>query len=231
LGPGAPVHPQDGPAQRAPVRVHRRHGLPLGRKADGGDALLGAFAGPLQAVPGGRDGGPPPVVRVLFGPEGPGVMDRVLAAGLGPLGAVRLEKHGFAGGGADVDGQQQRAFHLSTSGLTTCLGRWLRRTASRFSAAMMAILVRVSMVALPMWGRSTTLSSSARPGASLGSSSYTSRAAPAMIFFLRASTSACSSTTGPRAGLMRYAVGFIMASSRAPMRCLVSGVKGTVSMT
>ena len=46
-------------------------------------------------------------------------------------------------------------------------------------------------------------------------SSNTSSPAPAMTLRRRASISACSSTTGPRAVLMRNAVGFINASSRS----------------
>jgi hypothetical protein len=43
------------------------------------------------------------------------------------------------------------------------------RAAKRFSAAIMAIRVRVSTVALPTWGKSTTFSRSASPGVSSGS--------------------------------------------------------------
>ncbi len=51
-----------------------------------------------------------------------------------------------------------------------------------------------------------------------GSSSNTSRAAPAIRFSFRARTSAASSMTAPRAMLMMRAVGFIAPSSRSPMR-------------
>ena len=47
----------------------------------------------------------------------------------------------------------------------------------------------------------------------------------------RASTSAFSSTTGPRAVLMRIAVGFMTASSAAPMRWRVDSFKGTCRLT
>ena len=56
---------------------------------------------------------------------------------------------------------------------------------------------RVAVVAEPMWGTTTTLSSSASPGASRGSSSNTSRPAAAMVPGRSASTSADFVHQGP----------------------------------
>ena len=47
-----------------------------------------------------------------------------------------------------------------------------------------------------------------------------------MVRAWSAATSACSSTTSPRAVLMRKAVGFISLRRRASMRWRVSGVAG-----
>lgn len=52
----------------------------------------------------------------------------------------------------------------------------LFRTARTFSAAISAILFRVSIEALPMYGASTTFSSLSSFGWTFGSSSYMSRA-------------------------------------------------------
>jgi hypothetical protein len=52
----------------------------------------------------------------------------------------------------------------STSGLTGVLGGSPFSVATAFSAARTPIAVRVSIVAEPRWGRSTTLSSSSSPG-------------------------------------------------------------------
>ena len=54
-------------------------------------------------------------------------------------------------------------------------------TASAFLAASTPIAVRVSIVAEPRWGRSTTFSSSSRPGCTSGSRSNTSSPAPAIV--------------------------------------------------
>src|SRR5690606_5051271 len=148
-----------------PILVDGRHGLPLGGKADRGDAPPDVGAGLAHALLGRLHRGPPPVLGILLRPQGPGIHDGILVVGLGEDRPAGVKEDDFARGRGDVDGKQQRIVaHLSTSGLTMCLGRWLRRTASRFSAAMMAIFVRVSVVALAMCGASTTLSSSFRPG-------------------------------------------------------------------
>ena len=60
-----------------------------------------------------------------------------------------------------------------------------------------------------------------------GSTVSTSKPAPAMVPFFSASASAASSTSPPRAVLMRMAVGFIFLSSAAPIMFLVCGVSGT----
>jgi len=64
-------------------------------------------------------------------------------------------------------------------------------------------IARVSRAALPIWGVSTTLGSATSPGATRGSCSKTSSAAPAICFRSSAATSACSSTMGPRAVFTR----------------------------
>ena len=59
----------------------------------------------------------------------------------------------------------------STSGFTIFGGRSPLKKATRFPAAMVAIFVRVSVVALAMCGGMITLSNSANPGARAGSAS------------------------------------------------------------
>ena len=63
----------------------------------------------------------------------------------------------------------QAGFLLSSAQLRQLGGGSPLSPAKRFSAAIKAIRVRVSTVALPTWGRSTTFSRSARPGQSSGS--------------------------------------------------------------
>src|SRR4029450_6097263 len=64
---------------------------------------------------------------------------------------------------------------------------------------------------------STALSRSSRPGCTCGSVSNTSSAAPAISPERSASTSAASSTIGPRAVLTRNADDFIRANAMASM--------------
>ena len=75
----------------------------------------------------------------------------------------------------------------------------------------------VDDAALAMCGVSTTLGTVSRSGCTLGSPSNTSRPAAAMRFSRRACASAASSTMPPRAMLTSVAVGFICASSDAPI--------------
>jgi len=97
------------------------------------------------------------------------------------------------------------------------------------STATDVIARRVSVVALAIWGLSTTLSSVSSAGCSFGSPSNTSSAAPARRRSRNAAASAASSTMPPRATLTSIAVGFIRASSAAPMACRVRGVSGKAS--
>ncbi len=110
-----------------------------------------------------------------------------------------------------------RCSYFKTAGFTQVIGGWPFNTLTIFSAAIFPILMRVSGVAEAMWGTITTLSSSAKPGASSGSFSKTSSPAPQIHFSFSAFTRAFSSTTGPRLALMRTAVGFIICSSFSPM--------------
>ena len=91
--------------------------------------------------------------------------------------------------------------------------------------------MRVSSVAEPTCGSRATSSRSSSPGCTRGSSSKTSSPAPAISPASSAATSAASSTTGPRAVLTRWAVGFIARSSAAPIRWCVAGVRGQCSET
>jgi hypothetical protein len=85
----------------------------------------------------------------------------------------------------------------------------------------------VARVLEAMCGVSTALSSASRPARTFGSSSYTSSPAAASRPSRSAAASASSSTTPPRAMLTSTAVGFIRASSAAPIRCCVSLPPGT----
>src|SRR6266700_2646514 len=78
------------------------------------------------------------------------------------------------------------------------------------SLAIVAINVRLLSDALAMCGRSTTFSMLSNSGSTAGSFSKTSRPAAAIVLLCNARTSAFSSTIGPRAVLMRMAVGFII---------------------
>ena len=99
--------------------------------------------------------------------------------------------------------------------------------AMQFSAASTAMRRRVATEALATCGASTTLSNCISSGCTRGSNSNTSRPAAAILPVFKASTSACSSTTGPRAVFTTMAVRFIMASSAAPIRWRVAGNSGT----
>ncbi|MDT4877617.1 hypothetical protein FQZ97_1131510 [compost metagenome] len=68
-----------------------------------------------------------------------------------------------------------------------------------------------------MCGVSTTLGTVNKSGCTLGSPSNTSSPAAAMRFSRSAAASAASSTMPPRAILISVDVGFICASSAAPM--------------
>ena len=98
--------------------------------------------------------------------------------------------------------------------------------------AKSCIAARVSTVAEPMCGRRIVFGA-ARIGepTGTGSTSITSRAAPAMIPAVRAAARATSSTTGPREVFTTQAVGFINANSRAPSMCVFSGVRFACSET
>ncbi len=86
-------------------------------------------------------------------------------------------------------------------------------TARSASTQSIPIAIRVSLVALPRCGVSTTFSSSSSPSSTSGSRSKTSSAAPAITPARSASTSARSSTIGPRAVFTSTAVGRIAASA------------------
>ena len=98
------------------------------------------------------------------------------------------------------------------------------KKAIRLSAARLAMARRVGTVALAMCGVSTTLGTVSRSGCTLGSPSKTSRPAAAMRCSRRATARAASSTMPPRAMLISVAVGFISASSAAPMVWCDAGV-------
>ena len=85
---------------------------------------------------------------------------------------------------------------LNASGFNIFGGRWPLNSATTFSAAMLAIFVRVSNDAEAICGASTTFGRFS-PGSMNGSFSYTSRAAPASFPLSSACTRAASSTTGP----------------------------------
>ena len=112
-----------------------------------------------------------------------------------------------------------------------CAARWPPSTAATFVAASSAMPVRVSMVALPRCGTSSTFSSGSRSGCTTGSRSKTSSAAPAIMPSRNAPASAASSTIGPRAVFTRYAVCFIRRMAPSLIRWRVSGRSGTCSET
>src|SRR3989344_5519490 len=89
---------------------------------------------------------------------------------------------------------------------------------------------RVVSEELAMWGVRNTFVSFRKSGCSAGSFSNTSRPAAAMVPRFSASMSAASSTTPPRAALIRIAVGFIFANSGAPIIWCVAGEYGTCSV-
>src|SRR3989454_9032076 len=127
-------------------------------------------------------------------------------------------------GGADDRAQllvqQRRDLHAVVGGahITRSRGGWPEKKALRFSSARNPIAARVSRVALPRCGSKTTFSIARRSRVICGSRSYTSSAAPAIVPARSAATSAASSTTSPRAVLIRKAVGFIRANRSALMR-------------
>ena len=70
-----------------------------------------------------------------------------------------------------------------------------------------------------------------QPRAIFGSASNTSSAAPQMMPSCKATSRSSSLTTGPRAVLMRQAVGFIWRKVSSVNRWRVSGVSGTLMLT
>src|SRR5262249_3032080 len=92
--------------------------------------------------------------------------------------------------------------------------------------------VQLSHVGPALWGVRVTLGSenSGWFGAG-GSSTMTSRPAPAIVFAVSARHSASSSTTGPRHVLTRTAVGFIIANSRVDIILRVTSLSGTWRVT
>src|SRR5580704_6430450 len=96
------------------------------------------------------------------------------------------------------------------------------------SAQISAMRTRASPVEPPMCGVTITFgrprSSSRSPG---GSSSRTSSAAPRSRPFRRASSTALSSITGPRARLSRYEPGFMARTRSAFRSCTVVESSGT----
>src|SRR2546422_139626 len=114
---------------------------------------------------------------------------------------------------------------------TGVIGGCPSRTATQLRTARVAIAMRVSREALAMCGASTTFWSGTRSGWIFGSSSKTSRPAPAIQPSRRARASTASSTMGPRAAFTRTADFRIRRSVRSPMRCRVSGVRLVWSVT
>ena len=92
---------------------------------------------------------------------------------------------------------------------------------------------RVASTVIPaVCGLATTLSSDSSGCCGSGGSSWnTSMPAPAIVPLTSASYSAASSCTGPRAVVMKNAVGFIRANCSRPMRPSVSGVSGQFRCT
>src|SRR5262249_19790064 len=127
-------------------------------------------------------------------------------------GHGRLERGKHAVGNRD-----QWPRHGNTCGLTQFGGRLPSRKARMLSTTLLAMPSRTSTVALPICGVSTTLASARRSLPTFGSCSNTSRRAPAICFRASARVRATSSTIGPRAVLIKYAVGFISRNSRAPI--------------
>src|SRR4029077_19702593 len=127
--------------------------------------------------------------------------------------------------------EARRAGQVPVAHATRSRGGAPAKNALRLSSARRPMATRVSCVALPRCGSSTTLSIVRRSGVTAGSRSNTSRPAPAIVPCLRAATSAASSTMSPRALLMRNAPRFMRASRRASIRWRVSGVAGECSDT
>src|SRR5438270_766246 len=127
----------------------------------------------------------------------------------------------------EVEGQQPVTSYCRASGFRTFGGRPPWTAAAMLRPAIADISERGRVVALAMCGASTTLCSAMRPGWIAGSRSKTSRPAPAMRWVFSASTSAASSTTGPREVLIRMADCFIWLSCAVLMRWWVSFVSGT----
>src|SRR5256712_28716 len=105
------------------------------------------------------------------------------------------------------------------------------RTAPRLRTARVVITMRGWPGTVALGGASTTFWSGTRSGWIFGSSSKTSRPAPAIQPSRRARASTASSTMGPRAAFTRTADFRIRRSVRSPMRCRVSGVRLVWSVT
>ena len=126
--------------------------------------------------------------------------------------------------GAVIDSLNSRArerFHSALSGIaaggghrTGVSGGFPARTAAALSRARMPIVSRVASPALAVCGVSTSPGASSSAGLTWGSPSNTSSAAPRIWPVRSASIRAASSTTPPRAVLIRYAVGFHRAQGR-----------------
>ena len=228
---------------------HRVEGRLQGAHGDERLAHLDLFAHRGLDVPGrsgrgiggGRGRIRRPVVRRAGGrPRARGRRRAAPAAGGRAAGAARCPRQSAPalrplGGRAFMSGPPAAAPRTSACehfGLTRCGTGSPRTAAMALSAASSAMRPRVSTVALPRWGRSVTLGRSGQTGRQLGLPLVDVEAgAPPGGRSCSASTRAASSTTGPRAVLTRYDPGRMSASSRAPMRCRVSGSSGTCRLT
>src|SRR2546427_11108544 len=114
--------------------------------------------------------------------------------------------------------EARRAGELFVAHATRSRGGAPAKNALRLSSARRPMAIRVSCVALPRWGSSTTFSIVQRTGVTAGSRSNTSSPAPAIVPSFSAATSAASATISPRALLIRNAPRFIKASRRASIR-------------
>ena len=104
LGLGTLVGPDDAGTQGRAISANGHAAHHLAAKANGSDIGRGN-AGLGQQLPAGHADGPPPVVRILFGPVGLGVTRFVAGKRAADLPSVCVKEGGFVAGRTQIVGE------------------------------------------------------------------------------------------------------------------------------
>src|SRR5205807_2729016 len=174
---GAPVHPDDAGAEGPPRPVHRHHAPAVAAQSNGRHAAPQI----RRELPPASRNRVPPGLGGLLGPPRLGVERWILGGGLRRHLRGGREQRRLARRGPEIEGEnvrRGRQRRSAASGFTTLGGTRPLTPARQFSAAMVAILMRVAVLALPRWGGMTALSS-LRRASSIGTGSTSKTSNPA----------------------------------------------------